>query len=341
MSDHPSTSHQPTYELLCNHARQTALLASVGSLLGWDEQTKMPPAAGEYRAEQLAMLAGMEHEQATDVRVGDWLVELVDSPLAKEADSETGCVIRQLKRKYDRKTKLTQELVEEITRTSSLGQQAWVEARKNDNFAGFAPLLKRMMQLKREEADAVGYAECRYDALLDEYEPHETAANVGQVLQSLGEALVPLVEKIQGSEKQAPSEILAREYRVAGQVAFGERAASAVGFDFDAGRLDVTAHPFCTTLGPRDIRLTTRYDERAFAGGLFGILHETGHGLYEQGLPADAFGLPTGETISLGIHESQSRDVGKLGRAESSVLGSLLRTGSAGISSGLAGCFAR
>lgn len=298
---------QATYEKLCTHARQTTMLSSAASVIEWDEQTKMPPRGGEYRAEQLTLLAGMTHERATAPEIGEWLDELLDSPLVEDPRSDAGCVVREIKRTYDKKMRLPQRLVEELARTASLGQQTWVEARKENNFAKFAPLLEQMIKLKREEADAVGYAECRYDALLDDYEPHESAANVRDVLAALVEQLVPLVENIKESSKRPKSEILARDYPIATQESFGEATARAIGFDFAAGRLDVTAHPFCTTLGPHDVRLTTRYQEKSLHMGLFSILHEAGHGLYEQGLPAEHFGLPTGEAISLGIHESQSR----------------------------------
>lgn len=301
------SDHQATYDKLCHHVRQTTLLKSAGDMLDWDEQTYMPPAAGEYRAEQSAFLAGLQHERATAVELGDWLEELADSPLAADPHGDTGAVIRQLKRSYQRNKKLPQRLVEEISRTSSLGQQCWVEARKENDFAKFAPLLEQMVNLKREEADALGFAECRYDALLEDYEPHETASNVGRVLSSLRDALVPLVDKIMGSSAKAPSEIVAREFPIDAQQRFSAQAAKAIGFDFATGRIDETAHPFCTTLGPRDVRLTTRYYEREFNAGLFSVLHEAGHGIYEQGLPAEQFGMPTGEAISLGIHESQSR----------------------------------
>ncbi len=298
---------QDTYDQLCSHTRETALLASVASVLEWEEQTYMPPAAGEYRAEQLSLLAAMTHERATAPQVGEWLAALADSPLAIEADSETAAVIREMRRSYNRKTKLPSELMAAITRASSLGQQAWVEARKEDSFAKFAPHLDEIMRLKREEAEAVGYVHCRYDALLDEYEPHARSAEVGPVLAALAKQLMPLVEKIAASPHQPDSKLLAGPFPVDRQVPFGEKVAQAVGFDFTGGRVDATAHPFCATLGPRDIRLTTRYHESEFSGWLFSVLHEAGHGLYEQGLPSDKYGLPTGEAVSLGIHESQSR----------------------------------
>jgi carboxypeptidase Taq len=296
-----------TYDQLCTYARETALLCSVASVLEWEEQTYMPPAAGAYRAEQLSLLAAMAHDRATAPQVGEWLAALADGPLASDPHSDTGAVIREMSRTYDRKTKLPRELVAAITRASSLGQQAWVEARKENAYAKFAPHLDEIMRLKREEADAVGYTDCRYDALLDEYEPHATSAAVGPVLDALARQLVPLVEKIAGSSHQPDTRFLAGPFAVVKQIPFGEKVAAALGFDFKQGRIDATAHPFCATLGPHDVRLTTRYQENEFSGWLFSVLHEAGHGLYEQGLPADQYGLPTGAAVSLGIHESQSR----------------------------------
>jgi carboxypeptidase Taq len=296
-----------TYDNVCRHRRETALLSSVESLLGWDERTLMPPAAGEYRAEQMTFLSGMIHRRETDPQLGAWLSELADGPLAKDPHSDTGAVIRELKREYDKKVKLPQSLVEELTRTSVLGQQIWVEARKNNDFASFRPLLEKMVSLKRSEADALGYEEARYDALLDNYEPRARTAEVAKVLSALRDQLVPLVTAIRSSGRQADLSIVERHYPAAAQREFGQRIAAQFGFDFNRGRLDVTTHPFCSEMGPHDCRITTRYNEHHFNEAFFGILHEAGHGLYDQGLRADEYGLPTGAYISLGIHESQSR----------------------------------
>lgn len=298
---------QAVYDQLCQHAREVALLRSIDGLLGWDQQTKMPPAGGDYRAEQITYLSGMIHQKQTDSRVGQWLAELADSPLASDTHSVAGANIRGLKRSYERKARLPQRLVEELTRASSLGQQAWVEARRAKNFAAFQPHLETIYTLKREEAQALGFAETAYDALLFDYEPEELTSNLTKVLSSLREELVPLVAAIQDSGRRPKLEILSRSYPVASQEAFGTQAAEKIGFDFNRGRLDVTHHPFCGGAGPDDVRMTTRYDEHFFNGGFFGILHEAGHGLYEQGLDGQYFGLPAGEAISLGIHESQSR----------------------------------
>ncbi len=296
-----------TYEKLCRHCREIALLGSIESLLGWDERTLLPPAAGEYRAEQMTYLAGMIHGRQTDPQLGDWLRELAESPLVGDLHSDSGTVIREVKRDYEKKTRLPQVLVEEITRTSVLGQQAWVDARKNDDFRAFQPLLTKMVALKREEADALGFEECRYDALLDNYEPGARTSEVAKVLDALRDQLVPLVAAIRESSRRPDLSIVERHYTTEAQQRFGQRIAAAFGFDFNRGRLDVTAHPFCSEAGPHDCRITTRYNERHFNEAFFGILHEAGHGLYEQGLPPDQYGLPTGVAISLGIHESQSR----------------------------------
>ncbi len=307
MSDIDMPETETRYEHLCQHARQTALLNSIEELLGWDEQTGLPQAAGPYRAEQMTLLTGLVHQRRTDPQLGEWLTELEAGPLATDPHSDSGATIRGLRRDYDRQTKLPQSLVEELTRTAVLGQQAWVTAREQDDFVTFQPLLEKMVELKRQEAEAVGYDGHPYDALLDEYEPDETTANVTTILADLRDSLVPLVGAIRDSGRAAPVEILKRTYPVDAQRTFGTAMATRIGFDFDRGRLDVTHHPFCTGLGPHDHRITTRYDERFFNTAFFGILHEAGHGLYEQGLRTEQHGLPPGEAISLGIHESQSR----------------------------------
>lgn len=292
---------------LCSLAREAALIESAEAALGWDERTYMPPAAGEYRAEQMTYLTGLAHQKRTSTRLGELLSELAASDLANEAHSDAGATIRELKRQYDKKVKLPQTLVEEITRASVLGQQAWVKARQDNDFASFAPHVEKLFYLKRQQAECLGYEDNPYDALLDDFEPDAKTADVAKVLAALRSELLPLVQAIMQSGRQAPVAILQREYPAKAQEAFGKAAAAAIGFDFNRGRLDVTHHPFCSGMGPHDCRITTRYDERFFNSAFFGILHESGHGIYDQGLRPDQFGLPPGNYVSLGIHESQSR----------------------------------
>ncbi len=295
------------YQQLCDHVRETALLASVEELVGWDERTCLPVAAGPYRAEQITYLAGIVHQRRTDPRIGEWLCTLTGSALAEDPHSPSGTTIRQLRREYDKLVKLPSGLVERITRATVLGQQTWVESRKAGDFDSFAPALREIIQLKQEQADAIGYATCRYDALLDDYEPGETTEHVAEVLAALRQELVPLVACAASDDRSSSADLWQRDYPVSRQEAFGRQAAAKIGFDFQRGRLDVTHHPFCATVGPNDCRITTRYDQHHFPGAFFGILHEAGHGLYDQGLPIDDYGLPPGTYVSLGIHESQSR----------------------------------
>ena len=299
--------HQSTFDRLCAHWREVALLHSTQALLEWDERTKMPPAGGDYRAEQVSHLAGLVHRLQTEPSVGEYLSELLESPLGADRHSDTGAVIHNIKRDYDQKTKLPQALVEELARTSVLGQQVWAEARKANDFARFQPLLEKTIELKKQEAAALGYEDVPYDALLDEFEPGRRRPRCGRCSPGLREQLVPLVAAIVESGRRPNLAVLHRHCPTASQEKFGQQVAAAIGFDFQAGRLDVTHHPFCSTSGPRDVRLTTRYYEDFFPSALFSTMHEAGHGIYEQGLRADQFGLPTGEAVSLGIHESQSR----------------------------------
>ena len=297
----------PSYDELCHLTRETALLQSIEALLGWDERTYMPPAAGEYRADQMTYLAGVIHQRRTDRRIGDLLSELVISPLGKDKHSDTATTIRQLRREYEKQVKLPQSLVEELTRASVLGQQAWVEARRNNDFPSFAPHVKKLYGLKRQQAEALGYKTHVYDALLDDFEPDALTADVTKVLADLRKELVPLVQSVMQGKRRPDTSILTRHYPAAAQEAFAKAASAAVGFDYHRGRLDVTHHPFCTGLGPHDCRITTRYDERFFPSAFFGTLHEAGHGMYDQGLRPELYGLPPGMYVSLGIHESQSR----------------------------------
>lgn len=296
-----------SFDELCSLAREAALLESIEALLGWDERTYMPPAAGPYRAEQMTFITGEVHKRRTNPRLGELLAELADSDLAKDPHSDAGTTIRQLRRDYEKRVKLPQRLVEELTRESVLGQQAWVKAREKNDFQAFAPHVEKLFALKREQAEALGYKDHPYDSLLDDFEPDAKTQDVARVLDELRQELVPLVQAIIDSDRKPPVEILKREFPKPAQEKFGREAAAAIGFDFEAGRLDVTHHPFCSGMGPHDCRITTRYDEHFFPSAFFGTLHESGHAIYDQGLRADQFGLPPGTYVSLGIHESQSR----------------------------------
>ncbi|MFN0054567.1 MAG: carboxypeptidase M32 [Planctomycetales bacterium] len=301
-------SPQQAYDELTEHLTRTALLESCASVLGWDEQTNMPPGGAEHRGNQLALLAGLAHERVTSPRVGELLEELAGSRLAADYESPLAANLREARRDFERATRLPRRLVEELSKTSTLAQQAWIGARKRSDFRAFLPWLDKIVALKREEAQAVGFAGgVPYDALLDAFEPGMTSAELTRLFTPLREALVPLIAAIRESGKGPRRDIIQRRYPVEAQREFGLAAARQIGFNLEEGRLDVAAHPFCSGFGPGDVRLTTRYNEHHFPGAFFGTLHEAGHGLYEQGLDRASFGLPVGQACSLGIHESQSR----------------------------------
>ena len=298
---------QARFELLKDHVRGTRTLESSMALLEWDQQTKLPAQGGAYRAEQLSFLAGEIHRRQTDPQLGEHLDALADSELANDPNSDSGATIRLLRRNFQKQSKLPQSLVEAMSRASSLGQQSWIEARREDDFSLFADRLEEIFNLKRQQADALGFEACRYDALLDEFEPGAKTSEVRQVLDDLLQELVPLVKAINESSVRPDESIVHRRFPIEAQEALGREASAAIGFDYQRGRLDVTHHPFCTGLGPNDCRITTRYDENFFNGSFFGTLHEAGHGIYEQGLRTEQYGFPPGDFCSLGIHESQSR----------------------------------
>ena len=295
------------FDELCQLVRQDSYLQTSLALLEWDQQTKLPSQGGAYRADQITYLAGEVHKRQTATRRGELIEQLLDTELASEPNSDSGATIRHLKRDFDKKTRLPQSLVESLARACSTGQQVWIEARAENDFQKFAPNLKEIFKLKREEAEALGFEDQPYDALLDEYEPEARTADVAEVLSGLKDELVPLIQQIQQSSTQVDVDILRRDFPVDKQEQFCRFASSKIGFDYERGRLDVTHHPFCTEIGPSDVRITTRFDPNFFSPAFFGTLHEAGHGIYEQGLRSDFYGLPPGQYCSLGIHESQSR----------------------------------
>ena len=295
------------YDALTTRSRERALLASCSALLGWDEQTYLPRGGSSYRGDQMALLAGLHHDRATDQALGDLLETVEGSDLLADPESPAAANVRQWRRGFDRLRRMPRSLVEELARATTLGQGVWVEARRASDFAMFRPSLDAILALKRQEGACLADAgSAPYDALLDEYEPGAKGADLARLFEALRADLVPLVAAIAGSSRPSPPMFLG-DYLVEAQRIFGETVAATIGFDFERGRLDTTAHPFCSGIGPGDCRITTRFDPADFLDGFYSILHEVGHGLYEQGVDPDHAGTPMGEAVSLGVHESQSR----------------------------------
>jgi carboxypeptidase Taq len=293
------------YKKLLERCRQIALLSSAGELLNWDLETYLPSRGIDFRAEQLAHLGGETHRLFIAKKVGDWIAECEQHRFPAASDEAAN--VREWRRRYDRATKLPTRLVEQFQRVRTHAREAWRKARQQSDFKIFKPLLKKLLVLNRQMADHWGFQESPYDALMDEYEPNIRASQVRGLFAELRPALVSILGPALERSASIPQDILEGNYPIAAQQALNREVAAAIGFDFGAGRIDTTAHPFCTTVGPADCRLTTRYNERNFTQSFFGVLHEAGHGLYEQGLSAEHYGTPLGSAASLGLHESQSR----------------------------------
>lgn len=287
---------------------ECTLLQTAADTLEWDERTGMPREAGEYRAEQVTLLRGMIHQRRTSTQLGEWLNELSQWSEADDPSTDIGATVQRMRDDYQRDCRLPQSLVESLSRATVRGQQAWDEARRANSFQQFLPSLCEIVTLKKSAAECLARpGQDLYDALLDEYEPGARVADLKIVFAELRDELVKLLNEIRQAPHQPDLTLLQRSYPIQTQQRMSRLAAELVGFDFHRGRLDETSHPFCTSLGPNDCRILTRYDERWFPGGLFGTLHEAGHGMYDQGLRSDWYGLPPGSFVSLGIHESQSR----------------------------------
>jgi carboxypeptidase Taq len=289
-------------------------LSSAAALLGWDQETYMPPGGGLARAEQLATLQGLAHEKLVAPETEQLLLPWInpDTNVVLDApdepwDDAARALLREAWRDFRLAKKLPTEFVRRLRRTCSVAQQVWQEARAKDNFCFFLPHLRTIVSLKQEEAQYRGYADSPYDALLDLYEPGLTVSSLRPLFAVLKSRLVSLLQRVLSSDVQLDDALLFQAYDAAGQLEFGRHILMAMGYDFERGRLDLSAHPFTTSFHPNDVRVTTRVHERELPVCLFGCLHEGGHGLYDQGLNPEYYGTPLGESLSLGIHESQSR----------------------------------
>lgn len=286
--------------------REHTLVAHIDALLGWDQETYLPEKGVAERADQLAFVEGLAHEKAVNPEIGDLLAAL-ESRRA-DLDPVEAAYLRLMRREYDKETKLPAELVTEMAKQVSLAQSAWAKARKTNDFPLFAPHLEIILRLNKEKAACLNPSSRPYDVLLDLYEFGSTEASIAKVFSVVRGNLVLLLDKIR-SRPQVDDSFLHRKVDAAAQARISDYLMSAVGFERERGRLDTTAHPFTTTLGKDDVRITTRYIEDFFPSSMFSTIHESGHALYEMGIePRLEFqGTRLAEAVSMAVHESQSR----------------------------------
>jgi carboxypeptidase Taq len=293
------------YEELLARLKDIDLVSQIGGLLGWDQEVLMPPKAAALRAEQLSWISKTGHEKLTDSRIG----QLLDI-LEKEENLDEIQIgnIRLARDSYNKATKLPTDFVAEMAKHKSKSQISWTKARAENDFSIFRDDLVKMVEMARKKADYLGYDEVRYDALLDLYESGLTVSKVDPLFAGLREDVAPLVKRvIQSGKKPDMSWVQDNKWSKEGQEGLSQSISEAIGFDFQAGRRDASTHPFCGGPNPDDVRWTTRYDETDPFGSLYGSMHETGHGLYEQGRPRNLDFQPAGSANGLGVHESQSR----------------------------------
>ncbi|MDR3139763.1 MAG: carboxypeptidase M32 [Treponema sp.] len=294
--------------------RECRYLDQTAAVLQWDQETYLPPQGVADRAEQLAFVRKLVHERFIAPETGRLLKELGSDSQNLRGDESLspleGDFCKVMRRRYDKAVKLPADFVSAAARAEGLSQAAWVQARRNNDFAAFLPHLNAMIDFARKKARYWGFGNGllgdEYDGLLDIYEPGMTARNISALFGPLRDGLISLLKRI-AARPQPDVSFLNREYDVAAQIRFNRVLMDRLGFDSSRGRLDVSAHPFTTSLGSDDIRITTRYYPANLLSGLFSVIHESGHALYEMGFPREIRGTCLAEGASMAVHESQSR----------------------------------
>lgn len=292
------------YSDLLSHLREIDLANQIGSLLGWDQEVIMPKNGAESRAEHLAWISKTVHEKITDPRIG----ELITSLEVEDLDEIQRANVRITKKAHQRATCLPSDFVEDFARLRSQAHHTWAEAREKDDFSLFRDDLSKILDMTRRKAEYFGYTDSPYNALLDQYETGLTVGRLDPLFKGLRDSVSPLVRLVSESGVTPDNKwVDGVNWPKKSQEMLSQKVSESIGFDFNSGRRDSSVHPFCGGPNPFDVRWTTRYDESEPFGSLFGSMHETGHGTYEQGRPESLAYQPAGKACGLGIHESQSR----------------------------------
>lgn len=287
------------YDDLMAFTRDTQALAQIAGRLDWDQETMMPRGAATQRAEECAALASVLHARRVDPQVGGWLAELETADLDATAKAQ----LRHIRRSHDRNSKVPAALAAQIARVTSEAQGVWAEARSNDDVAAFTPVLENIIALRREEAEALSTGESLYDALLSDYEPGITGAELEAMFGALRPELASLRSAV--LDAKAPP-VLTGSFDEAAQMKLTRKLAKTFGYDMTHGRVDKAVHPFSSGSG-LDVRITTRTSARDPFNCFYSTIHEVGHAAYEQNITRDYLLTPLGAGVSMGVHESQSR----------------------------------
>lgn len=287
------------YDKLMSFQRETGALAQVAGRLGWDQEVMMPHGASEQRSEEMAVMESILHARRTDPRVGEWLDAVDDGALDEEGTAH----LRHIRRSYERGLRVPAKLATDIARITSRAHRIWAEARADDDFAAFAPVLKEVVRLKREEGAALAAGGDAYDALLDDYEPGATAAQLSGMFGTLRPRLVALRQAVLDRPQPAS---LQGTFDEQAQMMLSQTVARTFGYEMARGRIDKAVHPFSSGSGD-DVRITTRTNALDPFNCLYSTIHEVGHAAYEQSIRSSYRFTPLGQGVSMGVHESQSR----------------------------------
>ncbi|RKD95925.1 carboxypeptidase M32 [Halopiger aswanensis] len=291
-----------TFDEFESRVQRISNVGNAAGILRWDQEVVMPDEGTPARAQQLSTLSSISHELLTADETGQLLEELESADLSEER----AAVVREIRRQYDRKTSVPQELVEEISETTANAHPKWKQAKEEDDFETFAPVLEKLVELKREYAEHVDPDADPYEVLFAEYEPYIDLETAERVLENLRDELVPLIEAIDESDADLTTDAFAGEFDDDDQEALARDVLDSLGYDWDRGRLDTAPHPFSS--GTQfDARVTTRFEEDDLLGSITSTIHEFGHANYTLGLPDEGYGTPLGEARDLSVHESQSR----------------------------------
>lgn len=298
----PSSSND-LYDQYKNSLHEIADISYAAAMLQWDQETYLPPGSAEARNRQIATLLQLAHEKFIRKETGDLLNELSEKEDLSDDQKQN---IRLSREDYEKRTRLPASFIRRMAEASGKAFHQWIAARKINNFSLFEPSLQEIVTLKQEHAELLGYEKDPHDALLNEYDKGSTVAQLDPLFNKLKAGLKPLLDKIL-RHPEPDNNFLKQHFPKDQQWSYGLGLLSAMGFDFNKGRQDLSAHPFTISFGSTDVRITTRTDENDFGNMTWSCLHEGGHALYEQGLPETEYGLPLGEPASYAVHESQSR----------------------------------
>ncbi len=292
-----------TYEGYKSHLQKIAHIKSAISLLSWDQEIYMPEKGSEVRAQQFSTLSTLVHEMSTDTQFENLVNHLL---LKSSFGFKETRNLEETKESIEQNKKLSSEFIQTSAITRSEAFQAWEKARREEDYQVFVPSLKKIVELERQKAECLGYEKHPYDSLLNLYEKKLTVSNLDKIFKEVKKQIVPLIKQIR-NQNQVDDSFLYKYFDKDTQFDFSIKLLKLMEYDFQAGRQDISTHPFTINFNAQDVRVTTRINENDLSEVIWSTIHEGGHGLYEQGLLTNHYGLPSGEYVSLGIHESQSR----------------------------------